>query len=198
MRIALALVLVIAVGTAAAVLIGARDEPTAAGEGAVTLVGDSLNVGVEPYLRDELAGWSVDSHDRVGRSTPEGLDEIRALGTRLAPVVVVSLGTNDADGSEAEFRALVADAMATAGPRRCVVWATIVRAGTPRDGFNRVLQDAASAHPNLRLVDWAAMVARDPGLLASDAVHGTPAGYAHRAEETASASRDCAPASAAG
>jgi hypothetical protein len=198
MRIALALALVIAAGTAAVVLVAARDEPTAAGAGAVTLVGDSLNVGLEPYLRDALAGWSVDAHDRVGRATPEGVEELRALGANLAPVVVVSLGTNDPDGSEEEFRALVADAMAIAGPRRCVLWATIVREGTPREGFNRVLRDAASEHSNLELVDWAAMVARDPGLLASDAVHGTPDGYARRAEETARASRDCTPPSAVG
>jgi hypothetical protein len=64
MRIALPLVLAVAI--AAAVLIISRDEPTAAASGSVTLVGDSLNVGAEPYLRDELGGWTISAHDRVG------------------------------------------------------------------------------------------------------------------------------------
>jgi hypothetical protein len=195
MRIALALVLVIAVGIAVVVYGLDRGEPTAVHVGAVTLLGDSLNVGIEPYLRDELRGWSVDAHDRAGRTTAEGLEKLRALGTTLAPVVVVSLGTNDADGSEAEFRTLVAQAMEIAGPGRCVVWATIVRNGSSREELNDVLEDAAADHANLRLVDWASMVARDRHVLAFDAVHGTPDGYALRAQETASAVRECQPPS---
>jgi hypothetical protein len=194
MRIALALVLAIAIGVAIAAFAIDRDEPAAGHAGAVTLVGDSLNVGIEPYLREELAGWAVDTHDRAGRTTGEGLEELHAIRGKLAPVVVVSLGTNDADGSEAEFRALVSDVIEVAGPRRCVVWATVVRDGTPRDGFNDVLEEAASDHPNVRLVDWASMVARDRGVLAFDAVHGTPDGYAKRADETARVARGCPPA----
>ena len=42
---------------------GPRDEPEPAGEvGSLTLVGDSLNVGTDPYLRDELEGWTIDAH----------------------------------------------------------------------------------------------------------------------------------------
>src|SRR6185503_4109352 len=156
----LSLVIVLAVAIAVAVYVATRpDDDTRPQEaGAATLVGDSLNVGIEPYLGDALPGWRLDAHDRVGRATQEGIDELRSLGGGLAPVVVVSLGTNDADGSEPEFRRLVDEAVAIVGPRRCLVWATVVRDGTPRAGFNRALEDARSAHRNVRLVDWAAMV----------------------------------------
>ncbi len=83
------------------------------------------------------------------------------------------------------------EAVAIVGPRRCLVWATVVRDGTPRTGFNRALEDARSAHRNVRLVEWAALVGDDGELLAGDLVHGTPEGYAQRAEETARAIRDC-------
>jgi hypothetical protein len=193
MRLALVIVLALLVAIAVGVYAVTRadDDRKAEVAGAATLVGDSLNVGVEPYLGEELPGWRIDAHDRVGRPTQEGIDVLRSLGGGLAPVVVVSLGTNDADGSEPAFRRMVSQAVAIVGPRRCLVWATVVRDGAARTGFNRVLEDARSEHPNVRLVDWAALVGDDRALLAGDLVHGTPEGYARRAEATATAIRDC-------
>ena len=189
MRLSLAIVLAVAIAVAVYAVKRPDDSPAQA-TGSATLVGDSLNVGIEPYLGDALPGWRLDTHDRVGRATQEGIDELRSLGG-LAPVVVVSLGTNDADGSEPEFRKLVNEAVAIVGPRRCLVWATVVRDGAPRTGFNQALADARSAHGNVRLVEWAAMVDDDGELLAGDLVHGTPEGYARRAEETGRAIREC-------
>ncbi len=191
MRLSLAFVLAVAIAVAVYAVRRSDDDSRLHATGAATLVGDSLNVGLEPYLADELPGWRIDAHDRVGRATPEGIDELRALRGALAPVVVVSLGTNDPPGSEPEFRKLVGEAVAIVGPRRCLVWATIVRDGTGRTGFDRVLRDAQSDNPNLRLVEWSRLVEQDPTLLAGDAVHGTPEGYARRAEETAQAIRGC-------
>jgi lysophospholipase L1-like esterase len=190
MRLSLALVLAIAVGVAAFAVLG-DDDGAPQDTGSVTLVGDSLNVGIEPELGKLLPGWQIDAHDRVGRSTPEGIEELRDLDRRLAPVVVISLGTNDPDGSEREFRRLVDEAIDVVGPHRCLVWATIVRDGAARTGFNHELEEARSEHRNVRLVDWATLVARSPELLAADAVHGTPEGYERRAEETADAIRGC-------
>ena len=168
-----------------------REDASSAGDsGSVTLVGDSLNVGIEPYLAQELEGWRVDAHDLVGRATREGVDELRSRRASLAPVVVVSLGTNDAEGTENEFRALVDEAIRIVG-NRCLVWVTITRDGQERTEFDDVLRDAQAAHANVRLVEWASLVSEDPSLLAGDRVHGTPDGYARRAEETARAIRDC-------
>lgn len=174
----------------AAVLVVRDDDAATTSTSPVTLVGDSLNVGIEPYLGEALDG-RVDPHDLVGRGTAEGVDVLADLRRRLAQVVVVSLGTNDADGTEAEFRGLVDRAVELVGPDRCLVWATIVRDGSPRTGFNEILADTASAHPNVRLVDWASIVGENPGLLASDAVHATPEGYRRRAAATARAVDSC-------
>jgi len=192
LRILFALAVVAAVAVALVTLRTDADDAAVAGGGAVTLVGDSLNVGVEPYLRAELAGWSLEAFDLVGRATAEGVEELRRVRASLAPIVVVSLGTNDADGTEERFRALVAEALRLAGDDRCVVWATVVRDGAPRDGFNEVLVEARETHPSLRLVDWAALVDAEPGLLAADLVHGTPEGYVRRATATARVARACA------
>lgn len=191
MRITFALVLAVAIGAAIVVARQSDDERAATDTGEVTLVGDSLNVGIEPHLAKELPGWRVDAHDRVGRATVEGVDELRALRRSLAPIVVVSLGTNDAEGSEQTFRRLVDDAITVVGPDRCLIWATVVRDGAERTGFDRVLRDARAAYSNLRLVEWATLVSDDPSLLAGDRIHGTPDGYARRAAETARAIRAC-------
>lgn len=189
MRFFLALTLATAI--VVAVFVVAREDDGARPTGSATLVGDSLNVGTEPYLAKELPGWRLDAHDQAGRGTSEGVEELRRLAGSLAAVVVVSLGTNDPAGSEAQFRRLVEQAIAIAGAGRCLVWATIVRDGAARGGFVEVLERARSAHANLRIVDWAGMVERDPSLLAADAVHATPEGYARRAEETARAIGSC-------
>jgi hypothetical protein len=192
MRLTLTLLLLAAAGTVAFLAVGRDDENAAATEtGALTMVGDSLNVGTDPYLREALPRWEIDAQDQEGRSTEEGLDVLRERRSSLAPVVVVSLGTNDAEGTEARFRELVDEALALVGPRRCLVWATIVRDGAERSGFDDVLRDAADAKTNMRLVDWASLVAENEDLLAGDLVHGTPAGYARRAGATADAVRTC-------
>ena len=192
MRISLILFLLAAAATVAVVLVTADEEDAAADDpGSLTLIGDSLNVGVDPYLRDLLPNWEIDAHDRVGRTTAEGIEVLRERSGTLAPVVVVSLGTNDPDGPEAAFRALVEEAVDVVGPDRCLVWATIVRNGSERTELNDVLREVESTHSNVRLVDWASNIADDPALLAGDLVHGTPGGYAFRAAETVRALRAC-------
>jgi len=192
MRLTLILLLLASAGTVAFLAVGRDDENTAATDtGALTMVGDSLNVGTDPHLREALPRWDIDAHDRIGRSTEEGLDVLREWRGSLAPVVVVSLGTNDAEGTEGRFRELVGETVALVGPDRCLVWATIVRDGAERTGFDDVLRDAADANTNVRLVDWASLVAENEDLLAGDLVHATPVGYARRAEATVDALRTC-------
>lgn len=187
-----ALIALAAVLVAAGAYLVLRDDSAAVPtSGRVGLVGDSLNVGIEPFLEDALRGWELEADDVVGRSTPDGLEALERAGSGLAPRVVISLGTNDAASDAEGFALRVARALELAGPQRCVVWATIRRDGDAYRSFNDVLRAEAGARSNLVLVDWARMVADDPGLLAADGVHGTVDGYAARAEAVADAVRSC-------
>jgi hypothetical protein len=194
MRSSVLFALLLAVAAVAALLVARRDDTGAkpAG-GTVALVGDSLNVGVEPYLADALPGFGVIADDRVGRQTREGIAEIEQGRARLAPHVVVSLGTNDPPDGVAAFRRDVARVTALVGPGRCLVWATIWRDGAPNDGFNAVLREAAASNRRMRVVEWAEMVQEHSDWLASDGLHGNEAGYRERARAIADAVRDCAP-----
>jgi len=160
--------------------------------GTVTLIGDSLNVGLEPYLGEVMPRWRVVANDRVGRTTAEGIAELEAGRPVLSPYVVVSLGTNDLLDAK-EFEVHVARVLELAGPDRCVIWATIWRDGKPDDVFNDVLRAEAESNKRLRLVAWADMVDKQPELLAADHLHGNEDGYRKRAEAVAEAVQSCAP-----
>ena len=168
--------------------------PATASRGTVTLVGDSLNVGIEPYVPGALPGWKVVANDQVGRVTPEGIAELEAGRPALSNYVVVSLGTNDPPTEVGAFRKDVARFLELVGPNRCVAWATIWRDGQPNDEFNDVLRDAARANRRITLVEWAEMIEQNPELLAPDGLHGNEDGYRERARAVATAVKQCAPA----
>ncbi len=195
MRTGLPLLLVLAVAAAIVAFVAARPAGRTAAQAppasSVLLVGDSLNVGVEPYLRELLAGWTVETDDQVGRQTAVGLERLRAHASSLPPYVVVSLGTNDPDLPGESFRAAVREALGLAGPRRCVVWAALYRADDADERLNAVLREEAKRNEALRLVDWDGIVGADERALAPDGLHGSPEGYRERARAIVAALRAC-------
>jgi hypothetical protein len=159
--------------------------------GKVSLVGDSLNLGVEPYLQSELQGWQVETDDVVGRSTATGIEQLQAQSASLGSYVIVSLGTNDPVETVDAFRAGVVEALRIATPRRCVVWATIRRDGDAYEPFDRVLRDASRGNRSLRLVEWTSMIRAHPEWLAGDGIHASADGYEARAKAIVDAMRTC-------
>jgi hypothetical protein len=156
--------------------------------------GDSLAVGTAPYIPRELRRWRVVQSTAISRHAPEGASVLRAYGRRLPRVIHVSLGTNDDPRNVSGFRAAVRAVMAAAGPRRCVVWANIVRpavAGASYAGYNRVLAQESRPRENLRVVNWARIVRRNPHWLAGDGVHVSADGYQERAQAVARSVRRC-------
>jgi lysophospholipase L1-like esterase len=156
--------------------------------------GDSLAVGTAPYIPRALRRWRVTQSTAISRHAFEGASVMRAYGRRLPRVIHVSLGTNDDPRNLSGFRAAIRAVMAVAGPRRCVVWANIVRppvAGASYAGYNRVLAQESKPRKNLRVVDWARMVRENPHWLAGDGVHVTASGYQYRARRVARSVRRC-------
>jgi lysophospholipase L1-like esterase len=188
------LLVVVAVGALVVVRNSLSPGGATAARGTVTLLGDSLNVGIEQYVPDALPGWKMVANDQVGRITPQGIAELEAGRPVLSNYVVVSLGTNDPPSEVDAFRRDVARVLALVGPNRCVVWATIWRDQRPNQAFNDVLRDAARANRRMRLVEWAEMVEQNRELLAADGLHGNEAGYRERARKVAAAVKSCAPA----
>ncbi len=158
----------------------------------VLVVGDSLAVGLRPYLAQQL-GTDVAWDAKSGRTTPQGLVALRAALKVVEPTtVVVSLGTND--GSDpARFQSRIDRVLTAIGPKRCVVWANIYRPARkgPYAALNTVLSAEAARVSRLHLVDWlSAVKGRDVTL--PDGLHPNTTGFEYRSRLIADAVRaDC-------
>jgi lysophospholipase L1-like esterase len=177
----------------AVVALPAGASPAAsAAERAVLDLGDSLSVGTAPYLRRKLRGYRVRELYDVGLHAYDAAAIVSHLGASLPPVLVVSAGTNDDPRIVSTFWRSVVKVVTAAGPRRCVVWPTIVRpaaVGATYEGLNGALARVAARHASLVLVDWVGMVRRNPQWLSPDGVHVSVAGYRARAAAVAVAVR---------
>ena len=175
--------------------IGAADETGEASLARRLLVnGDSLAVGTQPYLPRALRRWRVTQSVSISRHAPEGASVLRAYGRGLPRVIHMSLGTNDDPRTISSFRSSVRAVMNVAGPRRCVVWANIVRppvAGASYAAYNRVLAQESRRRDNLRVVNWARLVRQNRHWLAGDGVHVNATGYQVRARRVAKSVRRC-------
>ncbi len=156
----------------------------------VLIVGDSIAVGLQPYLTEMITDRELTFDARNGRTTPQGLRALRfELGRHAPQAVVINLGTND--GSDPRmFASRIAKALRAVPRSACIVWPTIVRA--PRKGaykaLNRVLRDAARRDRRLTIINWDRMVAKGTGAL-RDGVHPTQESYRFLSHVTAAAVR---------
>jgi lysophospholipase L1-like esterase len=159
----------------------------------VLVVGDSLAVGMRPYLDGQLASSEVVWDARSGRTTPEGLVHLRARLRVVTPqTVVISLGTNDGTDPH-RFASRIQRALQAIPAGTCVVWTDINR--PPRKGryrgLNRVLEQAAKHDPRIVLVHWDRAVLHGSVSL-PDGLHPDAAGFKYRSLMVAGAvARGC-------
>jgi hypothetical protein len=156
----------------------------------VLVVGDSLEVGSAPYLRQALPGISLDIDARTGRPSREG---VSVLADKLRPddgTIVFPLGTNDT--SAATLASSLAAVRQLAGGR-CIVVATISRpplGGSTAASLNSAIE-AFAAQSGAQVADWASAVAATPGVLGRDRVHPGAEGRLLRASILADAVQSC-------
>ena len=145
-------------------------QPVATSVPARLAIGDSVMLGAAGSLLDR--GFVVDAAE--SRAFVHGLDVVATLGetSRLPDTMVVHLGSNGPIGDErmADFVDLVADV-------DTVLFLTnaIDRDYTARN--NELIFDAAAAHSNIAVLDWAGFAAECPGdCFEADGFHLKPDG----------------------
>jgi hypothetical protein len=173
------------------------ETPTPAGtRRTMTVIGDSLAVGMKPYLGSVLPGWTVTVDGRVGRPLAEGMSILNStsLPSGSSSVLAISLFTNDDPRNTTQLSSAIDTTLHAVGSTGCVIWATISRdpvGGISYNAANDLLARKASANPHLRIADWATYVTTHPGTLSSGNVHPGPAGYRARAALYAQAASGC-------
>ena len=166
MRISTALTIVALLLTAPA---------TAAAEGPILYVGDSLGVGTFPQLHTSLPREHVDDDTEIGRGSSEGLSVLHSRLRRGHRILIFDLGTNDS--SAAVLLRNLRLARRWTGDRLMVVF-TLNKPGVAP--FNRAVTRFAHSTDNVVLVDWHSIAAKEH-LLGGDGIHASPSGYRRRA-----------------
>ncbi|WP_245640165.1 acyltransferase family protein [Paenibacillus dakarensis] len=133
----------------------------------ITAIGDSVLLGVAPYLEKQLPGISIDAV--VGRQMAQAgelIPDLQARGKLNGGTVIIALGTNGAFSSE-KLESLL-DSLS---PAEQVI---LVNTKVPRDwerNVNTMLSEISRKYPNTTLVDWHAASKDHPEYFRPDRVH---------------------------
>lgn len=163
----------------------------------LVMTGDSLAVGAAAALPGQLPDLNVTTNAVSGRFLAQGMAVLRDTPLPRRPILAFSLFTNDDARDLVALETAVRLSASRAGPRGCVVWATVRRPARGRASYARAngLLQRLAAEPGLagrlQLVPWAAYTRHHRGLVGRDGVHATPAGYLARAQLFAQAARRC-------
>jgi lysophospholipase L1-like esterase len=151
------------------------------GEG-VTVIGDSVMVGVEPYLKERLPEIVVDG--KVGRQMSQAKEVIDKLKTqgRLGNQIILELGTNGPFNKN-QLRSLL---QSLAGAQRVVLVTTRVPKGW-QDTVNTNIKNIAGEFSNAKVVDWYSASEGKGDYFYKDGVHLKPDGARYYASLLAEA-----------
>lgn len=134
------------------------------------VLGDSIADGAAPFITESLPGWTVGIDALVGRGTASAIADAAAQGALRPDVVVVELGTNDADPKA--FRRNAVTILDSLRRVPLVVWQTALGPLDNIPGVNVRIRGTVPLYPNTLIADWEAFV--DDGRLSSDGVHPAP------------------------
>jgi lysophospholipase L1-like esterase len=173
---------------------------TVGGDADATMEARYRDIGVEEVYNDTSGGRSiVERINRQQRNATEVAEDLRASGFHGCWVLMI--GTNDAAnvaaGANLGLDARIESLLAVIGGDP-VLWVNTASSSDiawygddSMQAFNAALGEAATRHPNLWVLDWAAVVR--PEWYGPDGLHHNAAGRAWRSALTAEALADAFP-----
>lgn len=137
----------------------------------VTLIGDSVTVGVEPYLKEKLPKISV--YGKVGRQMIQAKPVIKELASQgnLGEYVILELGSNGPFNAE-QLRTVLQLLV----DRTQVVLVTIRVPDIWQHDINKTIKEVASEFSNTKIVDWYTASLGKEKYFYPDGVHLKPSG----------------------
>ncbi|GEM_PF-5244537 len=144
----------------------------------VTIIGDSLTVGAQPYLQKMFPAAVI--IDKGSQPWSWGMDQLNVLKAqgKLYPTLVFAFGTNPPVGASD------VDALLAAAPGSKIILVTIYNGKSPAyaDQANNIFRLKAAANPSrIVIADWHAAVSAHPDWVGGDGVHATGTHYQDRA-----------------
>lgn len=173
--------------------IGLAGPSTAAGQGGVLVVGDSIEELTSPYLERYLPGVPLTINTAGGYNSYQIFDLFQESYDPSQSVIVFDAGTND-NPAYPEILAGNLEAVAQTVGSRCMVVPTIhglTVNGIGNDGKNRVVEEFAASRPGTAVPDWAGAVATHPELMQPDNLHPIAEGGDFRAQLIAQGVQEC-------
>lgn len=153
----------------------------------VIVIGDSIAASTSDRYSGETctaladAGWLVEIDAEAGRHVEFGVTVVdERLPEAEFDAAVVMLGSNYR-GNPQRYEEGLRHIVAALAPRPTVVL-TVTEFQPDRVEVNDVIRAVAADHDNVRVIDWAAVTAADPGLLTGDGLHLNPQGRVRFAE----------------
>lgn len=137
----------------------------------ITVIGDSLMINVEPFLRERLPGIVVDAQIGVQMyQSPEIIALLREEG-KLGKTVVIELGTNGSF-TEKQLRETL-----NSLPEAAEILLVNTRVPKPWEAVvNETLRKVADSYPKARLIDWHSISSGHDDYFYADGVHLTQTG----------------------
>ncbi|WP_028950996.1 acyltransferase [Sulfurihydrogenibium subterraneum] len=116
----------------------------------ITIIGDSLTVGSEKYLRQQIPDVVIDA--KVGRKFQEAMPVIKELESKclLGKIVVIALGTNGIFTVEEALE--VIDYLNTR--QRKVIFVNVKVPRYWESQVNQNYQILKQLRPNIEVIDW--------------------------------------------
>lgn len=141
------------------------------GSDSITVIGDSLMIGLAPVLEELLPGVIIDAEKgRQMHEAPEVLSKLRKED-KFGKTIIIGLGTNGAF-TEKQLRATLdclegAEQIVLLNCRVPKPWEAVV---------NETLAEVAKSYPNAKLLDWHATSRGHDEYFYQDGVHLNPTG----------------------
>lgn len=137
----------------------------------ISIIGDSVMVNVEPYIKDLFPNTDVDAS--IGRQMYESTSLIKSIKQKnnLGDFVIIALGTNGAFTS-----AQLSDVIASIGSEHQIL---LINTRVPRNWesiVNERLKEAVDNDSSIRLIDWHSFSSGHDEYFDNDGVHLTQTG----------------------
>jgi hypothetical protein len=126
------------------------------------IVGDSVFMGTASSIPLVTSHWVV-TYDAVeSRRLAQAVGLFAERRHEIGEAVVIHLGNNYIDGERGDFSSQIDEVMGLLWFVPRVVWVTLSEVSPSRAELNVAIREAAERWPNVRVAEWAPVIAAHP------------------------------------